>query len=146
MVNGGRNQTLCHINGPTTFLERERPANAYYVKVKMQGVELEALVDSGAAITMILEDLFNSLKDVELISNGGGRSEFEGVVPGTKLHMKGSINVPLQIGSFTSPPHEIRIVADSNHSCIIGLDYLDRFYISIDTNGRQLRVALFTLH
>ena len=126
--------------GPLEFEGRDKAANAYFASAVIQGESVQALVDSGAMVTMISETFCATLPSTLVDHVGPDQLQYEGVVAGSKLDVVGSITVPIRIGEFISEPHRILVVAGIYSPCILGLDFLDRFYISIDAAGRQLVV------
>ena len=97
-------------------------------------MKVDALVDSGAVVSMMLEDLCKRLPNVSFYWKDDSEEDFEGLLKGSKLHVEGSVELPVWIGTFTSAPHRWRVIKDSNHDCILGLDFLDCFFISINTS------------
>ena len=59
---------------------------------------------------------------------------------GSQLNVLGSITTPITIGCLVSEPHQIKVVADITGECIIGLDFMEKYFISVDTTNRQLTV------
>ena len=127
--------------GQITCLGRAVPANAYFADVSMAGQTFEGLIDSGAAITLISKPLYDKLENVQLETPPDNFKQFGGVVPGSQLEVLGVINVPIQLGDFVSGPQCVVVVPGMQLECIIGLNFLDKYYISIDTVDRKLAIA-----
>ena len=127
--------------GPKKFHARETAANAYFAKAIIQGEPVHALVDSGAMATMISETFCETLPvDTFIDQVRPDQIQYEGIVAGSKLNIVGTILVPIKIGNFESEPHKILVVAGTYSPCILGLDFLDKYYISIDAGNRKLLV------
>ena len=105
----------------------------------INGHTVDALIDTGAAITMISESFFSTL-GIELKLPESNTPDFEGIVAGSRLSIRGTIDTPIRIGDFVSEPHQIQVVGDTYNNCLIGLDFLDKFFISIDASERRLRI------
>ena len=117
--------------------EPDDVALAYYVTVEVCGVIREALVDTGASLTMASDTLLASLPNYDL------RPASVNVitcVSGTTLDIVGELYLSIKVDRLTSQPHRIIIVRDSssNFPFILGLDFLDRHCISVDTSERRL--------
>ena len=125
--------SLQHVCGRNTVV-------AYYATACIQGVRVEALVDTGASVTMISEEIYNAIPNLSVAPTPSKFPELEGVVAGSKLDIVGEVNLPIKLGKFISPVHPIVIVRGTRSPCIIGLDFLDRFSINIDTANRILSV------
>ena len=124
-------------NSPPLTEERDSPTVAYYIKACIQGVRRDMLVDTGASVT-ISHGYFQTIPNVKC--KPASISNVEGIVAGSQLELVGEITVPIKIGAFLSEPHKILIVKGMKYFGILGLDYLDRFYVSVDTNYRRLRI------
>ena len=129
-------------DGPEKLLGRAVTAGAYFVDVHIAGKTINSLVDTGACVTVISEHLFNSLPNVQLESAPESMKSFEGVVQGSKLQVLGLITQPIQVGDFQSEPHKIVVVPGSRMECILGMDFLDKYCISVDTKTRQLHIRV----
>ena len=116
-------------------------AVAYHVPVWIQGARENALVDSGASVTMMSLEMFQTLGNIEMTETNSGVRVVEGIVDGSVLKVVGTVWVPIQIGDFVSEPHTILVVSGTKQKFILGLDFLDRFQVSIDTTNRALRMG-----
>ena len=117
---------------------REKAAVAYYTPVCIQGVREHALVDSGASVTMISENYACLMPNTWIKPLDGEFSSIEGVVQGSSLEMVGQLVVPIKLGKFISSNHRIVVVRGMKYSCILGMDFMERFFVSIDTTERKL--------
>ena len=119
------------------FTDREEPASAYYVQVCIQGVRTDALVDTGACVTLVSEDFFQSIPNLKLEPSV---INLEGIATGSRLDVRGVVHLAIKIGNFISEKHEILIVRGISQSCLLGMNFLDRFGVAIDTTKRCLSV------
>ena len=126
--------------GPKLF-GRDIPAGAYFVDIHIAGKAVSCLVDTGACVTVMSECLFRSLPNLELKSPPESMQVFEGVVQGSQLKAKGVVYTPIEIANFTSGPHPVVVAPSTRMECILGLDFLDKYSISVDTANRQLRIC-----
>ena len=117
---------------------REKAAVAYYTPVCIQGVREQALVDSGASVTMISENYACLMPNTWIKPLDGEFYSIEGVVQGSSLEMVGQLVVPIKLGKFISSNHRIVVVRGMKYSCILGMDFMERFFVSIDTTDRNL--------
>ena len=138
----GRPLAMQITNGPEQLLGRAVTAGAYFVDVHIAGQVVNSLVDTGACVTVISEHLFKSLPNTQLENPPESMTGFEGVVQGSKLQVLGIITQPIMIGEFQSRPHKIVVVPGSRMECILGMDFLDKYCISVDTQARQLQIGV----
>ena len=117
---------------------RTDPVCAYYVESKLYAVETSALVDTGACACLVSEEFFHKLPTMDLkpSTNCG----LEGIVAGSALDVRGIISVPLQIGSHIFEPHNFLVARGIAQQCLLGIDFLDRFRITVNTDLRQLSI------
>ena len=125
--------------GPQLYYGREQPATAYYASVVLKGQVVDALIDTGSSITVISEDFFRTLPET-FVGVQPEQPRYEGVVAGSVLDVLGIFPASVAIGPFYSEPHPIIVVRDTRNPCIIGMDFLDQFYISVDTSARKLTI------
>ena len=90
---------------------------------------------------MISREVYESIPNMKLLKPPETVNDLEGVVMGSKLDIIGVICVPIKLGPYLSKNHSILVANGTRNSCIIGMDFLDRFYISIDTTNRRLRIS-----
>ena len=100
----------------------------------------DALIDSGSSLTLINEDYFSLIPNIKLCSPPDSVGSIEGVVVGSKLEVVGAVYVPIKIGKFISKVHPVLVVRGMRRHCLLGMDFLDRFFISIDSTYRVLRI------
>ena len=131
---------MCISNGPKV-LGREVPAGAYFIDVHIADKVVNGLIDTGACVTVISEHVFRGLSNVKLESPPDGMQQFEGVVQGSKLKAIGVIHVRIGLGKFQSAPHPVVVVPGTRMECLLGLDFLDNYFISVDTVNRQLKIG-----
>ena len=87
-------------NGPATDVDvRANSANAYNIDILINGNHVEALVDTGACVTMASQELCNQLVGCK-IEPAGDSAPLQGVVPGSKIDVVGCLNVAINIGQF----------------------------------------------
>ena len=130
----------CKSTSPPAPNVRDQVAVAYYARVNVQGIRRDALIDTGASITMMSLDYFNAIPNVKFDQSPSSVFNIEGVVPGSKLDVVGSVTVPLKLGLFLSAPHQVIVCRDTRHEFLVGMDFLDRFFASVDTTCRMLRI------
>ena len=95
---------------------------------------VDALVDTGACACLLSESVYNMLNNVELLpSRDHG---LEGIVAGSKLDIIGSVIIPIGINSYQSEPQELIVARGIGQSMILGINFLDRFGISVNTTER----------
>ena len=131
---------MCISDGPKV-LGREVPAGAYFVDVHIADKVVNSLIDTGACVTVISEHVFRGLSNVKLESPPEGMQQFEGVVQGSKLKAIGVAHVRIRLGKFLSAPHQVVVVPGTRMECLLGLDFLDKYFISVDTVNRQLKIG-----
>ena len=127
-------------DGPK-LIGRDIPASAYFVDTQIAGKVVKSLVDTGACVTVMSERVFGGLPDFKLEPAPEGMRSFEGVVQGSELKVMGVAHIPIKIGNFMSGPHPVIVVPGTRTELILGLDFLDRYSISVDTCNRQLRIG-----
>ena len=115
-------------------------ALSYHVPVAVGGVSVDALIDTGATVTLASTSFMKSIPDFEQFMGTPSVRCVTGV-GGSNLVLRGEINLPIKIGGFSSAPHRILVVEDSSDVCpfILGLDFLDKYYLVIDTSERLLK-------
>jgi hypothetical protein len=110
------------------------PAKAYYVHGTMNNCPTKFLIDTGAAVTLMFEELWNQ----------SGRKELSPLstkmlvgVDGSPLDVEGSAVVGLSLGTERFH-HEIIVVKGLTTRAIIGLDFLEKHGCVVDTSNRSL--------
>ena len=126
-------------NVSALFVDRQEPASAYYVPVCIQGIRVDALVDTGACVTLLSEEFFKSIPNINM--EPSPNLNLEGISQGSKLNVVGSVRLPIKIGNFISDPQEILIVKGVTQCCLLGMNFLDKFGISVNTCKRCLTIA-----
>ena len=125
----------------TTMNKRDTTATAYYVDLIIGGVEFVALIDTGAAITVAQPTLLDRCPELKTKLQ---YSSLPGVVGigGQVTSVLGEVQVPIHIGGLISQPHPITIIEEDSGGMfplVLGMDFLDAYTFSIDTNVRMLR-------
>ncbi len=105
---------------------------------KINGVEAEMLIDTGATISIISQGLISSMSECS-------RPE---VIPtniqvflanNAQLKVYGHATVEMQLGGRVTQ-HKI-MVADIHNDVLLGLDFMDRRDCIIDIAGKSLRMG-----
>ena len=121
---------------------RNVPAIAYYVDVSVGKHSFEALVDTGSSVTMISRDVYNAMekygKPIVPSNKNGGGATVQGIIEGQTMQIVGTVKVPLRMGNFSSEPHKLVVVEQASQKFILGLDFLDKYRITVDTSDRVL--------
>ena len=89
------------------FAERDDSATAYYLSICIQGVHTDALVDTGASITLISNKYFKAIPNLKMDSSPP--FSVEGVIAGSQLDVLGQVNLPIKLCNFISKLHPIVI-------------------------------------
>ena len=115
-------------------------ALSYHIPLVIGGVAVEALVDTGATVTLASASLIKSIPGFGQLMGAPSIPCVTGV-GGSNLVLLGEINVPITVGSFSSAPHRILVVDESSgvFPFILGLDFLDKHYLVVDTSDRSLK-------
>ena len=65
----------------------------------------------------------------------------QGVVTGSRLEVVGTVTLPVGLGQFYAEPHPILVVKNAGHQCLLGMDFMDRFGVCVNTLDRTLEIA-----
>ena len=119
---------------------KEIPAAAYYAMIGIRGTCFEALIDTGSAITLISQELYDHIPRHSLLRTTEKTSwTIQGIVE-TAAAVSMAVTVQLELGSFKSEPHEVWVVERSSQPFVLGLDFLDKYGIEISTRNRRLEI------
>ena len=98
--------------------------------------ELNFLVDTGSAITLLSTDIFESFEnDIKLEPVQYGVL----LADGTSLPVKGQIEIEIDLGPVKTC-HNV-IVAGIKSQAILGMDFLTKFKCTLDLNKSCLRIG-----
>ena len=138
--------------GPT----RQRAA-AYYVEVKIGGVIRDALVDTGATVTMVTSSLLEEAPLLRNLLRPSTVSYITGI-SGRQVPLLGEFNVAIQLGNIDSASHRVVVLQDGHETfpCVLGLDFLEQYGLTVNTvdrclygrstTGKTLTIPLRILH
>ena len=115
-------------------------AEAYYVAIKLGSLEIMALVDTGAMVTTLNEDVIKNNPELAAILSHCSILNITGVGD-CAVDVVGEINVPLKLHNLISEHHKIVVTEGDGGTfpCILGLDFLDVYQIQVDTVHRRLK-------
>ena len=118
---------------------RSEVATAYYVSVEVAGVAREALVDTGATVTMATASILEAAPALKALLRPASVSHVTGI-SGRRVPLVGELCLPIVVRGFESEPHRIVVFDDVSETfpCILGLDFLDSYGLLINTVGRCL--------
>ena len=128
---------VCNLSGQCTAI-RQIPAIAYYVSVNLGEVELDALVDTGATVSIISGSIVDKNPALEKYMVESTLTSVRGV-SGVELAVRCDLLLKLNVGSLSTEPHRIHIVDNSAHNFILGMEFFDRYKLCIDAERRKLR-------
>ena len=122
---------------------RETVATAYYVNVCIGGVSFEALVDTGSAVTLMSKAVYDRIPGDGILSvDNKSDCAIQGIL-GAAAKISTIASVKLQLGPFCSEGHPVWVAEDSYQPFILGMDFLDRYGIGIQTAGRTLTIGKY---
>jgi len=108
------------------------------VEIRIGQRKTHALVDTGSQITLVNRQFFDK---TNFVNKPFEQPDFYFIkgVGGRRLTILGKMSVPIQINHeiFTFPIH---VVEDLTHSCIIGLDFMDKFRVTINLANNTLSI------
>jgi hypothetical protein len=117
-------------------LERMKNSSPLKAMISIQGRPVEAVFDSGAAVSVIGEGLSNELG---LIPNGDVLP-LVGIDSGKKVtYSKIVMDVPLNLGGKLRPDH-MTILEGNDRLCLIGIPFFQSFGVSIDLEKSTVHV------
>ena len=136
--------TLAEVGkGKGMLIGREAPAAAYYAAVGIGDVSFEALIDTGSSITLISRDLYDKIpKSAKIKTEHRTGCQIQGVV-GKVSNASIVVTVMMKVGPFCSEEHEVWVVDDSTQPFIMGIDFLDKYRIGIQTGLRKLTIGQY---
>lgn len=106
------------------------------MNVGIGGENYCALLDTGAEISLINENVLKSLAQYSYSNVGQAPGEMIGFT-GKREVLKGSIDLQINIGSFVIENHTFAIVSDGSIPCcfLLGIDFLMAHSLSLDLDS-----------
>lgn len=121
---------------PNSFRLAAISQHSWFIKVSIGNSDIKMLVDKGSAVTLLLKQIFDSLRNVELENESSILTTADGE-PMTVLG-----NLCIANDEFSQSV----MVADlGNLEGILGLDFLARNHVTFDTSKGVLRFKNFDL-
>jgi hypothetical protein len=108
----------------------------FRVPVKVQGMQLQAVVDTAAQVTLVSEEFYKSLDPAPPI-----RKEVVMNTAGKGMQMNGYIDGPFQVVLGT---HQFSVeiyVAPIEEDMLLGLDFLEANGVSLHLKEKELQIA-----
>ncbi|XP_051153756.1 uncharacterized protein LOC127277011 [Leptopilina boulardi] len=115
------------------------PHSRPYIKLLIGGAEVQALVDPGSSKTYL-----NAIGKSIVELNGNKIKELESghvmLANGTIVTIVGEAILPVTIAGVTRDL-EIKVIPDLTDQCVLGVDFLTKFGVVIDTSIQRLWMA-----
>ena len=117
-----------------------------HVEIQIQEMKVSALVDTGAAVSVVSEELFDSMPGREFFREVKLNPGFSvNGVGGKQLEIVGRFIVPFSILGIDAR-HPFYVIRElNNHGCILGVDLIRALNLCITADSVQLRRALTAL-
>ena len=113
------------------------PANSFRVDGKVNGKPVSFLLDTGAAVSLIRKDIWDSLEWGTDLTTWSSDAQLVGV-DGSPLPVCGCIQMMLNLGGKMEYPVQIIVVESLTPGAILGLDFLRDNDCIIDIAERRL--------
>lgn len=117
-------------------------ASAYYLDVLVADAPCRALLDTGASVSLMTEDLLHRIPNWNQRLRPPTVERLTGV-DGGDLLVVGEVNISLKLGSFWSVPQRILVTHDfvANSELILGLDFVHLNKGIIDSINQRIVFA-----
>ncbi|KAF8771471.1 hypothetical protein HNY73_018890 [Argiope bruennichi] len=120
--------------------------NGLYVIRQIGDISCNMVVDTGANVTIIREDLARKLKSKIIWTPPCITLQ---TVTGDKIHVNGKVNLAIRFGNINY--HHTAFVAEITDPCILGLDFLRKYDFKLDFGNSRMNskfedITLFGLH
>ena len=109
------------------------------LRTDIGGVQVDFLVDTGAVVSLISEELFELIQqEGEIVLN----SYYCNIaaVDGSPLKVRGKIELEIKLGKRLFS-HEVLVVSDVTSGAILGLDFLQKYDGIFDIAKKRIRLA-----
>jgi hypothetical protein len=118
---------------PVMKTKPEKELGQHFIKVEINGKEIEAMIDSGACVIIISEALCKLLLDATVM-HASTIENFQGFGH-SKVHVLGQVELALQIGRLRTPLLSIIVVptGSCSQSLVLGLDFLENHFMVLNT-------------
>ncbi|GBM61112.1 hypothetical protein AVEN_209835-1 [Araneus ventricosus] len=107
-----------------------------YLEGSICGIQCLMLVDTCANVTLLRTDLAQKLKEKLIYTDPNISLK---TATGEKTEIRGKIDASIEGGSRKF--HLIIYVADITDSCILGLDFLQKFNFTVDLENNEIRTG-----
>ena len=117
--------------------DAQRTPGQLWLSSKVQGRDIEWLVDTGAILTVIAKETWDGIRLEDFTSSAGDKVMG---ATGTTLRVFGRGSLWVEAGGLTLPVQTV--VADIAFPAILGLDTLQRWAAQIDTGNGLIHICL----
>ena len=113
----------------------------FYLNLKVEDKIVSALLDTGASVSVIDEDLVNKSSYLrEKVNHGKSLPPLTGV-GGSKINVVGTVNCVFMLANFSFKPHLMRVIPEKpSVSVILGMDFLSRNNMVIDVANNKVQI------
>lgn len=117
---------------------KDSNASSYFVTAKINGQYFDALVDNGAAVSVISEELLTRMSPAAVV-RPDSRTELRGF-GNTVIPVLGDTSVNIEIEDLQASSFRIVVVPRgvTSRPLVLGLDFLEKHFMVIDTVNRLL--------
>ncbi|XP_018014569.1 uncharacterized protein LOC108671526 [Hyalella azteca] len=117
---------------------KDSNASSYFVTAKINGQYFDALVDNGAAVSVISEELLTRMSPAAVV-RPDSRTELRGF-GNTVIPVLGDTTVNIEIEDLQASSCRIVVVPRgvTSRPLVLGLDFLEKHFMVIDTVNRLL--------
>lgn len=130
-------------NAYDTIPEFFFPVNMLYIPIKINGIDINAFVDTGAQISVISEKLAKKC-NLSYRINEKYKSQMIGI--GTSKSPGKIFNVEIEINKYMLPCNLTVINDDSNIDMLFGLDIMKNHNMTIDLANNCIKTKYFNIN
>lgn len=128
-----------HVSMETAMLA-ERPDNRIWLKLRVAGMSVDALVDTGATVSCMSQRLLDQLPKTAIRSVQSSRTKLS-LANGDTVESRARTSVQIELGRTTLPISFV-IMPKNTYDIILGMDALKQMNIVIDVGKREVRHAM----
>ncbi|KAF2350021.1 Aspartic peptidase domain [Trinorchestia longiramus] len=128
----------------TNLLMKTNPVSepgCYFLSVKINGILMDALIDNGAVVSVISENLLDKIKPKPTLKNAS-KTTLIGF-GGARVNVIGEVTVTVEEEELCALAFTLLVVPSrtTSQSLVLGLDFLEKYFMMIDTVHRELHYS-----
>ncbi|KAF2345809.1 Transcription factor 25, partial [Trinorchestia longiramus] len=113
----------------------------YFLSVKINGIMMDALFDNGAVVSVISENLLDTIRPKPTLKNTS-KTTLIGF-GGARVNVIGEVTVTVEAEELCALAFTLLVMSSrtTSQSLVLGLDFLEKYFMMIDTVYRELHYS-----